>query len=529
MHKSGRVFRRASLAAVSVIFVVTPLVLATGTWAAGAAIARPGSPTAAPRTEPAVGAAAVTIGVGSNPDGIAVDATTDTIYVANNGSNNVSEIEGATGVVTATIPVGSAPRGIAVDDKTDVVYVANSGDQTVSVIDGATNTVTATLTVGQHPDAVAVDPVTDKIFVAWYGEIAEIDGATNSVTPDAIFLGGGTGINDAMAVDPANGDLFEVNRVMPNVDVINTAADQQVAYFAVGSQPGAVALDPASGEIYAGNCSGDYYSGVWAMNLPAVIPQATHLLGSYGCSTALAFDSAAGWGFSLDQASGWLTFVNSRGEDGSVAAGASPSAVAVNPATGTIYVANQEPAGTVTVLTLAAPAITSPAATTLTVGTWSSFIVTTSGLPQPSVSAHGIMPRGLSLYFLGELNGDPAAGTGGIYRFTVDASNGIGPDASQAFTLTVREAPSITSASKVTFTLGRKGAFVIKTKGYPAARITKTGKLPAGLTLKVHANGTATLAGTPARSDRRRTYLLTLTAANGVGKRATQILRLRLG
>ncbi len=35
------------------------------------------------------------------------------------------------------------------------------------------------------------------------------------------------------------------------------------------------------------------------------------------------------------------------------------------------------------------------------------------------------------------LAGTPAAGTGGSYPFTITASNGIGTDATQSFTLTV--------------------------------------------------------------------------------------------
>ena len=40
--------------------------------------------------------------------------------------------------VTATIGVGSRPDGVAVDPATHTVYVANFNDGTVSVIDAAT-------------------------------------------------------------------------------------------------------------------------------------------------------------------------------------------------------------------------------------------------------------------------------------------------------------------------------------------------------------------------------------------------------
>ena len=55
--------------------------------------------------------------------------------------------------VTATIPVGQAPKAVAVDATTDTVYVANTKGGTVTVIDGSDNIVTATIPVGASPAA----------------------------------------------------------------------------------------------------------------------------------------------------------------------------------------------------------------------------------------------------------------------------------------------------------------------------------------------------------------------------------------
>ena len=49
------------------------------------------------------------------------------------------------------------------------------------------------------------------------------------------------------------------------------------------------------------------------------------------------------------------------------------------------------------------------------------------------------------------LAGTPAAGTGGTYPLTITATNGVLPDATQSFTLTVNQAtqaPAITSAQQ---------------------------------------------------------------------------------
>ena len=99
------------------------------------------------------------------------------------------------------------------------------------------------------------------------------------------------------------------------------------------------------------------------------------------------------------------------------------------------------------------------------------------------------------------LAGTPASGTAGTYPITITAANGVSPDATQGFTLTVRPAPSaptITSATTTTFTEGSAGTFTVTTTGNPDAALSETGTLPSGVTFTDNGNGTATLAGTPA-------------------------------
>src|SRR5260370_9875847 len=66
-----------------------------------------------------------TITVGGNPQGVAVDSTTGTVFVANQGSNTVSVISEATGMVTHTIALGNAPTAIAVHPNTHWVFLTS--------------------------------------------------------------------------------------------------------------------------------------------------------------------------------------------------------------------------------------------------------------------------------------------------------------------------------------------------------------------------------------------------------------------
>jgi hypothetical protein len=172
-----------------------------------------------------------------------------------------------------------------------------------------------------------------------------------------------------------------------------------------------------------------------------------------------------------------------------------------------------------------APAITSASSTTFTTLTSGTFTVTTTGVPNAAITETGALPAGVTFVDNGDgtakLAGIPAAGTGGTFALTITAANGVNPAAVQNFTLTVNQAPAITSANNTTFTTGTAGTFAVTTTGFPNSTITETGALPAGVTFVDNHNGTATLAGTPAGGT-VGTYPITIKAANGVAPDATQ-------
>jgi hypothetical protein len=113
-----------------------------------------------------------------------------------------------------------------------------------------------------------------------------------------------------------------------------------------------------------------------------------------------------------------------------------------------------------------------------------------------------------------KLRGTPSAPAGGIYILTIKAKNGVVPNAKQTFTLSVEQAPAITSANTTSFTIGSLGKFTITTTGFPAAAITESGTLPIGVNF-VNGNGTAKLRGTPG-ANTAGSYSITIKAKNGV-------------
>jgi DNA-binding beta-propeller fold protein YncE len=186
------------------------------------------------------------------PGSVGVDKATNTIYVADGGTDSpgdtVTVINGArcngttgTGCGTRphTITVGSAPFWLTVDPSTDTVYVANNNDNTVSVIDGAGCNRSVSAGCHRHPPAVGT--------------------------------GGGVAF---MAEDRSRHTLFVLNQTDGTMSEINTRtcnghihsgcpARAHNAWLPwkppTGENPNAFALVPGTGTAYLVNGGGEAY------------------------------------------------------------------------------------------------------------------------------------------------------------------------------------------------------------------------------------------------------------------------------
>jgi hypothetical protein len=165
------------------------------------------------------------------------------------------------------------------------------------------------------------------------------------------------------------------------------------------------------------------------------------------------------------------------------------------------------------------PTVTSTG-TTFTVGTsGTTYTLATTGYPSPTSYAEtGSLPSGLSFSTsTGTFSGTPNAGTGGTYSLSVTAKNVAGTSASQAFTLTVNEAPSITTTA-VTLTAGSSSNVALATNGYPKPTFSYTGTLPANVKFDT---STGTFTGTPASGSGGQ-YTVTVKATNSLGTSSSQ-------
>ena len=106
------------------------------------------------------------------PRGVAVSSLTNRIYVSDYSGDSVSVYQGRTHELIGEIAVGDMPYGVAVNESTNHVFVANSGPDTsnngntVSVIDSVTNTLLDNVAVGEGPWHLSADESSRLVHIA---------------------------------------------------------------------------------------------------------------------------------------------------------------------------------------------------------------------------------------------------------------------------------------------------------------------------------------------------------------------------
>ena len=259
-----------------------------------------------------------TVPVGGEPNGVAYDSREGKVFVTN--SNDVVVISDSDDKVMGSYTVGTDPDAVAYDSTNDDIYVANAASGTVSVLSAPTGALVATVVVGTTPTAVAYDDELGEVFVANYG--------LNSVwviCDGSISCGG---VSDtwkvveriaagespyAMAYDPERGEVFVANRFADGVSVISTFTNGVVGWVPVGSSPLGVAYDGGKGELFVTNDGSNNVSVISDSNntVVATLPVCTNP-----------------WGVAYDGGKGEL-FVANYGSDNVSVISVPPSSYAV--------------------------------------------------------------------------------------------------------------------------------------------------------------------------------------------------------
>jgi YVTN family beta-propeller protein len=249
--------------------------------------------------------------LGGYLSGVAVDPSTNTVYVADSTDNQLYVVNGSTNAVS-TIAVGSGPDAVAVDPATDTVYTTNGGDDSVSVVRAATDSVATISDVGDSPNAVAVDPTTDTIYVTNNtdgGTLDVISGASDTITATNDNVGPKA---SGVAVDPVTDTIYVTDQAVNDLSVIDGTTNQITTNVPIGSKPIGVAVDAATDTIYT---TGQDETGLDVVDgtSDAVTNVPT---GATNVPVAVDVDPSTGTAYAANYAMDSVTVVSSSGQAG---------------------------------------------------------------------------------------------------------------------------------------------------------------------------------------------------------------------
>jgi YVTN family beta-propeller protein len=139
----------------------------------------------------------VMLGRSANPEALAVDVKTDTVYVGDSVRPLVYVINGSTNILNGEISTGNEfITSMGMDPRTQTIYLSDPYSNSIGMISSAKDTFLGTLTVLGADAGVAVNPVTDTVFMADRGDGAILlivaPGSNSSCVSRAVVEGLGS-------------------------------------------------------------------------------------------------------------------------------------------------------------------------------------------------------------------------------------------------------------------------------------------------------------------------------------------------
>jgi YVTN family beta-propeller protein len=175
-----------------------------------------------------------THGVALNPDG-------KTGYISDGAANAIVVFSRADFSVIASVPAGTNPDGIAFEPATNTVWAFNGRSQNVSVLDARTNTIVATIPLPGKPEFPRADG-SGAVFanIEDKNQIVKLDAASHKLL--ATWSLDGCDSPSGLAIDPAKHRLFSVCDG-GKMAIVDYMAGKQIGMAAIGNGPDAANFD----------------------------------------------------------------------------------------------------------------------------------------------------------------------------------------------------------------------------------------------------------------------------------------------
>ena len=222
-----------------------------------------------------------------NIDAIAVNTTTNRVYVANDLLNTVFVIDGTPGSPTfdkviAQLPLPGDPEGhlgVAVDPTTNRVHVSDYGTASLYTVDGSKSSILSTTVLGTPPVEVAVNPSTHRVYTTdpAVAAVSVIDGGSGQLLTQINGVGTrplGIGVlpgNNRVYV-ASLGEIGSPGQVTVIDGRTDTVAGTVASPFG-GPDPEAVSVDAGHGRVYVANSTSHTVSVFSGTSSPSSPPQ----------------------------------------------------------------------------------------------------------------------------------------------------------------------------------------------------------------------------------------------------------------
>jgi YVTN family beta-propeller protein len=183
-------------------------------------------------------------------DHLAYDAGRERLYVAELGNDTIGIVDLKGRRVIRTVAGFDEPQGIAYESRSDTVYVASGGDGSLRMLSGADFAPVGSLALGKDADNVRIDRDAHRVYVGHGdGALAVIDAATRKRIADIPLQGH----PESFQLDVSSDRVFVNVPDARQIAVVSRKTMQQVAtWYADGFRSNyPLALDSQSGRALA--------------------------------------------------------------------------------------------------------------------------------------------------------------------------------------------------------------------------------------------------------------------------------------
>jgi hypothetical protein len=184
-------------------------------------------------------------------DHLAIDLARERLFVAELGNNSLGVVDLVAGKLLRRIGGLNEPQGVAYDSATDTVYVADGGDGSVHRFKGTELTPLGTVQLGADADNVRLDPEAGRVVVGYGdGALALMDSASGKPTAEIRL----PGHPESFQLEHGGPRIFVNVPDAHQITVVDRFTGQQVASWGLaGAQANfPMALDEADGRLVVG-------------------------------------------------------------------------------------------------------------------------------------------------------------------------------------------------------------------------------------------------------------------------------------